>query len=98
MLHGYYERLAAFLEAQDKLKGDLSYRLQGAFQAATLFAESVPTPEEVKIRITEAVINACKHFGIAEMIDRRSGLYWPTDRYAVAFLNALGVRGPRSAE
>lgn len=82
--------LAEFLHAQDQKRGDLSYRAEGLFQAITALARS--GYRESRDELRAGIIAACKAFNQME-----ARVEWPSNRFAVEALKALGFSEPGTA-
>lgn len=87
--------LAALLELHDPAKSDLSNRAEGTMQAIRLFAENCTIPTTAVKKLNDAVVNVCKTYKQTETIGRGdSAQHWPTNRFALQALAALGIKKP----
>ncbi len=99
MITPYIKALIDLLVFKNDPKHDgLSNRAEGTFQAIAALGRSLPIEPVWAQQLGEAIIGACKRYNQFEMIGRSdSAKPWPTNRFALEALEALGIEKTRKA-
>lgn len=84
----YCNALATLLNEQDPAR-DTSSRVEGVFLAIERLAQKMPLGDEDKATLKEAIRRACEIFKQMEGTPK-----WPSNRFALAALDALGFPKP----
>lgn len=88
--------LADILNKQDPKKGDLSHRAEGTFEAIAALAKIENLPLPLKNLLANTVRRCCKTY--SQVVEEVKGFPWPTNRFALEALHALGKQKPSLQE
>ena len=88
-------QLAELLEKHDQHKSDISNRAEGTCEAIAVLAKRVEFSVEEKKRLADGIIKCFRQYNQTETIGRgEDSQFWPTNRFAIAALNAIGLKKP----
>lgn len=91
----FVQALIGILLAHDPKKYGISNRAEGTLEAITALAETVPLAPQIAQRLGDSIIQLCQRYNQFELIGRgASAKPWPTNRYALKALEALGIPRP----
>jgi hypothetical protein len=91
----YRRALINILDAQNPVKGDMSLRAEGVFQAIGALGQTRRLHLEATVELRDAIVRACTVYRQVEMIGRGDKAEaWPTNRFALKALADLGWETP----